>query len=158
MDSCWATLVAQRQAALNSVSFGSLPHGHADTAEDTMMGKQSNTKANPTTSALLLPILHWIISPLQKKYMISCILCQKLNPFLAIGGESELHLVSDQWSMPTDNMNLVVRPCPFDVCVCLRKKFLKNTFAPFWHSFLILVGWSWTCVVEAVLKLQNQNF
>ena len=58
--------------------------------------------------------------------MISCIPCQKLNPFLAIGGESELHLVSDQWSMPTENMNLVVKPCPFDgVCLSPKKVFKK---------------------------------
>ena len=60
-------LVAQRQAARSSVSFGSLPQGQADTAADTRkgeqsklrMGDQNNTEANATTSALLLPILLW---------------------------------------------------------------------------------------------------
>lgn len=66
-ESCWAMLVAQRQAARSSVSFGSLPQGQADTAADTRkgeqsklrMGDQNNTEANATTSALLLPILLW---------------------------------------------------------------------------------------------------
>ena len=60
-ESCCAILVAQRQAALSSVSFGSLPQGQADTAADTRMGEQSKfrmtNEANATTSALLLPIL-----------------------------------------------------------------------------------------------------
>ena len=60
-ESCCAILVAQRQAALSSVSFGSLPQGQADTAADTRKGEQSRfhskTEVNPTTSALTLPIL-----------------------------------------------------------------------------------------------------
>ena len=64
-ESWFPILVAQRQAALSSVSFGSLPQGQADTAADTRKGDQSrfrkgdqsNTEANATTSALVLPIL-----------------------------------------------------------------------------------------------------
>ena len=65
--------MAQRQAALSSVSLGSLPQGHADTAADTRVGaddeikttemigdqeaKEIKEEANAKTPACLLPIL-----------------------------------------------------------------------------------------------------
>ena len=55
-ESCCAILVAHRQAALSSVSFGSLPQGQADTAPDMRNGEQSKfhskIEVNPA-----LPIL-----------------------------------------------------------------------------------------------------
>ena len=113
-ESCWAMLVAQRQAARSSVSFGSLPQGQADTAADTRkgeqsklrMGDQNNTEANATTSALLLPILLWSHLCKQCSGVLSTgkwfTWCQEkhthTNIFLRVvwTGESGVHLAISQ--------------------------------------------------------------
>ena len=132
-ESCWAMLVAQRQAALSSVSFGSLPQGQADTAADTRKGEQSklrmddqsNTEANATTSALLLPILLWFHLCKQCSGVLSMstwrccnsVRCQQNIIFLRVvwtGGNRS-------WSghFPVWSWVLLLRPCPSHALLCL---------------------------------------
>ena len=126
-ESCCAILVAQRQAALSSVSFGSLPQGQADTAADTMKGEQSkfqsNTEANATTSALLLPIPLSLNSPLQTIFGRCCPLVRG-----SILRETWIFLravfnrgkrTSSGGRFPVWNWVLLLRPCPTDALLFL---------------------------------------